>query len=705
MAQYQKGKRNATSWRFSGVIVALYALALVAGALAVRGVAAAPGAQASSPAADLVLPVITPVEPSPISLPTHIVELALTRGESGEPGVALRALYRLHNDGKEPATVTLRIPVAAASNFELSVDGEALVAQPAADGALVATVAVGVDAPVTVELVYRAGLGDALLPTVRYPAARLRAWPGQISLRAEVQPDASIPPASWLRVAPAGWAYAPPGVTSDPAAEWLFDGDLPEEIVIQFVRPETWQQVQQAEQAAVAGAPLSNFATLGDVVGVLAEAARAGNSAAAERYYGQAVAAYSTGLRQGEAAGASVQELAGLHAGLATLYRARVVGADGATNVHYAELMAAEASAALPGIMADDPKRIVLDRWQAEGLRLLLADTRRRGDVAGALALIDRLAASEAGMANADYLARERKALIVQQALALLEQGDRAAALALAGDALVDPALQPPGDSQSLFTRWSAAAAMTDAGIDLRIEAMAQTDQIEAARAQLQAIVQAWKSQPATRGSALELQELAAGNGEGTPGFRLTLHLPNGATGVALAEALPARADWALLRSLLAQLGPKLDSKTNGVRQQVHLSQPIDLRTAGGQWAAMAQSLEDQAATFEAQAGSTAVGEGATLDASLQARIRATNYRHVAQVWRHLARDSHVELSLHAAGSLGDAARTWLVTVDSPPQMLDVEVESLNSGRLALAVAGLGVVLVGLAGLLWRLLA
>jgi len=66
------------------------------------------------------------------------------------------------------------------------------------------------------------------------------------------------------------------------------------------------------------------------------------------------------------------------------------------------------------------------------GMRLLLADTRRRGDVSGALALIDRLAASKAGVANADNLAKERKALIVQQALALLEQGDRAAALALA---------------------------------------------------------------------------------------------------------------------------------------------------------------------------------------------------------------------------------------------------------------------------------
>jgi hypothetical protein len=92
------------------------------------------------------------------------------------------------------------------------------------------------------------------------------------------------------------------------------------------------------------------------------------------------------------------------------------------------------------------------------------------------------------------------------------------------------------------------------------------------------------------------------------------------------------------------------------------------------------------------------------MDASLSARIRAANYRHAAEAWRNLARDSFVELSLAATGSLGNSTRTWLVTVDSPPQMLDVQVDSLNTGRVALALGGLGVLLLALAGLLWRLL-
>jgi hypothetical protein len=135
----------------------------------------------------------------------------------------------------------------------------------------------------------------------------------------------------------------------------------------------------------------------------------------------------------------------------------------------------------------------------------------------------------------------------------------------------------------------------------------------------------------------------------------------------------------------------------------------------------MAQSLANQADAFEAQAASTAGGEAATKDASLQARIRAANYRHAADAWRALGRDSFVELSLAASGSIergiesstgsstgsriGNSVRTWLVTVDSPPQMLDVQVDSLSTGRVALAVGGLGLLLFALASLLWRLLA
>ena len=280
--------------------------------------------------------------------------------------------------------------------------------------------------------------------------------------------------------------------------------------------------------------------------------------------------------------------------------------------------------------------------------------------------------------------------------------------LPLAGDAIADPALQAPADLRTLFASWAATAAMSEAGITLDIDAAPLPDQVEAARTALQEIVKRWQEGAATRAAGAELQR-EVGHGFS---YRLSCTGPASPAAPALPvrpalrwpKRCPGTADWALLRSLLAQLGPKLDSTSAGLRQQVHVSQPIDLRSAGQQWGAMAQNLANQADDLEAQASSTAQGEAATMDASLQARIRAANYRQAAEAWRNLARDSFVELSLAASGSLGNNARTWLVTVDSPPQMLDVQVDSLNSGRVALAVGGLGLLLLALASLLWRLL-
>ncbi len=723
MSQYQKDRRNATSRPFSSadasyVQLLLLILALVLPCWSAGTVYAAPMwlAPPLATPAELLLPVLTPIASDGISLHTHTVDLALAPGDGLSLSVTMRALYRLHNDGKEAATITLRIPQADSAGLTLSVDDTPLAPTTQPDGSLGVAVTVQPDQPVTLVLDYATAIQDRRLPTVRYPAVDLDQWLGQVSMRMDIRPAASMPPASWLHAEPEDWAYAPPGVSPDPSLQWLYDGDPPDAITFQAIHPAVWQQIQAAEQAAVPGAGLAASAQLGELYAGLAEAsAGEGNAAASERFYSQAVAAYSDGIRQGEAAAAPAQDVAGLHAGLAALYRNRVVAADGASIPIYAELMTSEASAALQSLGADDSRRVELEQWRAEGLRLLLTDARRRGDVSVALALIDRLTNSSAGAGAEAFLAEERKALVVQQALELLERGDRTAALALAGDAIADPALQPPEESRSLFRSWAATAAMSESGITLDIDAQPHPDRVEAARTALQEIVKRWQEDDATKSTGAQLQEQSApepsgeSSGESSgetpvPVLHLRLHLPAGATGVALAEALPGTADWALLRSLLSQLGPKLDSTAAGLRQQVHVSQPIDLRSAGQQWGAMAQNLANQAGTLDAQASSTAQGEAATMDASLQARIRAANYRHAAEAWRNLTRDSFVELSLAASGSLGNNARTWLVTVDSPSQMLDVQVDSLNSGRVALAVAGLGLLLFALASLLWRLL-
>ena len=255
----------------------------------------------------------------------------------------------------------------------------------------------------------------------------------------------------------------------------------------------------------------------------------------------------------------------------------------------------------------------------------------------------------------------------------------------------------------NLFDRWQIAANISDGGVSLTAELWPEPGRLDAARAQLDEMVNAWKTAPTTRSYAIERQEQATGEPGGET-LRLKLTLPVGTTGAALAGVLPARGDWILLRLLLNQLGPKIDVSTDGLRQQVTMSQPMDLRSAGSQWEAIAASLEQDAAAWEVQAVSTSSADAATLDASLRARIQAANYRHGAQQWRELAQDSQVLVALHTANGLADAARTWQVTLSSSPQMLSVQVEALQPGRLLLLAAGVAVALLFMAGLLWRLL-
>lgn len=656
---------------------------------------AAPLAQTAP--APITLPVIVPQQPTDVALHTHLVRIELAPDAQGTL-VTLAAEYRLRNDNRTDASVPVQWDAQFPANVAVTVD-DAPLATTVDGQRITGQIDVPADGERTFQLRYQQVLPAAAIQAIRYPTRSLDPWGGQSSLRVDLLPGDALPPEAWLTVTPPSWRYAPPTVTDGTALEWLYDGGLPDAILFEFVAPQLWQEIQQL--AGAANTP-ATYAALGAAYQRLAAAAATlGDSPLQERFYAQAVAAYTAGIHSGERAGAPIGEVAALHASLAELYRSQVVGADGVANATFAELMTLEADRALPGIMADDPRRAELVRWQGEGLRLLLADARRRGDITTALALIDRLSGTLADENSAAFLDAERQALLVQQALLLLEQGDRAAALALAGDVLADATLQPASELRTLFQRWSIDAAITEGGIDLTVVLDAAPERLEEARTALRGVVERWQQESGTDRFSIGLEEPAGGSETAAP-FTLRIGMPAGATGGDLAATLPAGADWALLQSLLAQLGPKIESETTWLRQSVHVAQPIDLRSAGTQWAAVAQTLDDQAAQFTAEAASTA-GAAATLESSLRARVQAANYRHAAEQWQDLARNSQVTLSLRTGGPTG-AARSWLLTAASPPQMLDVAVEGVAFSRvLALAAAALvGIVLT--AGVLWRLL-
>ena len=681
------------------------ARALVICAVVMLGLHVPVAAQTGTPAQGdarsplITLPVLTSASAAGVTLHTHIASIALDADAAGVPIVQLQATYDIRNESKDAVEVALQLARAAEFYTALTVDGVPIALETAESDASVATVLVPASGRVVVTLDASRELGTSPIFALSYPLAEVRAWPGPHSTRVDLQPGVVLGTDGWLKLGPDGWEYSN-GAGENTELQWLFEGSLPDAVEFRAVNPATWLDVAQL---AAAGNSLAGQAALGQRHGEIAAAARSLDWAdVADRFFGQAVAAYTEGLKQAEAAGAPPQDTAALHAGLAALYRSRVAGSDGATDPAYAELMVAEAAQAMPGIMVDDPRRAELERWQEEGLRLMLADMRRRGDIPAALALIDRLQALPAGAANAEFLAQERDALVVQQAVQLVEQGDRSTALSLAGEVINAPELQPPTEYRSLFARWTISTTISDRGIDIGAEAAAAPGRAGEAEVAFAELVQTWQDSPATR--AGQAQFARADQPDGTATFSLRLALPAGSNGVEFAQRTPARPDWSLLRSLLGQLGPQVAATSKGLWQEVQLSQPIDLRAAGDPWQSIATDLERQADGFEASATQTTGGSTATMEASQRARLQAANYRYAAQEWRDLARDSQVVLALSTPGSLTDAARAWLVTVASPPQMLDVRVETLSTARvLAAAALGLGGLL-ALAAVLWRLL-
>lgn len=651
----------------------------------------APLSQTTNIPGEIIFPVISPGAATPATLHTHVATLTLDDEGQGGVTLSLVADYDLRNDSKDALPIPLIISDPTPFVWEVTQDGAPVDATTAADGQVTITVVAPPNGHTTLTLLARRAAPDASALRLVYPTERLRQWRGQRSMRIDLRPAAQPDPAGWLRIEPETWRYT---VSEARELQWLFEGELPVRILFELVAPGVWGRLQTLHAAAQGHAPQA-YVALGQQYQMLAgAAAQLGDDQAQARFLAQATAVYADGILQGELAGATAVELSDLHAGLAALYRARVAAT---AHVEDAQAMVVEVGQALAGIMVDDPRRTELEQWQVEGLRLMLADLRRRGDIPGALALIEQLQTLPAGASSSDFLAQERAALIVQQAVQLIEQGDRATALALAGDLIQSPTVQPPAEYRNLFARWDVSTRMAETGVTVHVVATADDERTAEAQATFDAIVETWRATPATRATDPQLQRVG---GDGAPTqFELTLQLPAGGNGVALANTLPAGADWALLRSLLGQLGPQLEATTDGLWQQVRVSQPIDLRAVGDQWQRLATELDRQAAQLEANAGNLA----ADLQASQEARLRAANYRTTAQAWRQLAQDSQVLIELATPGAEG-AVRSWLITVASPPQMLDVQVAAPSPWRLLLAGLALLTTTFGVTALLWRLL-
>lgn len=670
------------------MVTAVLMSALCVGLLLLGG---APRVHAQSSGAVSQQLYIVPTENTTVALQAHVVRQQVTV-EGNLVAVDVSASYRLRNPGQEDVIVGLSLLPGEGGGdriqaITLSADGQFLPLDVGDTGGYRSQVTVAADSDLVVNLIYRSNLGDGVLPTVRYAPGWLIRWPGPVSTRLDMFLPETIVAASRVRVEPEDWSD-PPTAAGQVGFRWLFDvSAAAPEYAVQFVQPGAWSELQSAAPAR-----------RGELFRQLA--AVAPNPAARDRFYAQALGAYTAGL-----AGLATDDPAAatLHQGLAALYRTRVT--TGENILAYAEAMVQEADAALAGLPEGDPRRGEVQQWQADGLQLMLRDAETRQDWQAAMQVVERFEQLPANTADPELLAAARRGIVVHQALQLLNQGNTEAAFALAGPALAGAELSAPPAATSLFQRWEITITASPVQFELVATAHPAPGQSAAATAAFANVVERWQagSGAAANGLAAALTTPPEGQ-EGPSTLTLAAALPRDTAG--LANLLPASGEWALLRTVLAGLAPRREATGRLWWQQTALSQPVDLRSVGQQWTGQAAGLARQAAELEAQ------GRAADIDApetALQAQIRAANLRTTAAIWNELADSSWVQYRLRLdqpAGENGAAPtlRTWYLTVQSPSQMLRLNGQDLHAG-IFLSIAGLVLFgLIGVAGVLWSLL-
>jgi hypothetical protein len=320
-----------------------------------------------------------------------------------------------------------------------------------------------------------------------------------------------------------------------------------------------------------------------------------------------------------------------------------------------------------------------LTQWLADGLQVLLTEAQQRQDWQNALRLADQLAALPSDVVDSITLAKTKRLLLVQQALQLLAEDNRAAATALGGEELRDPALLPPPSADALFSRWAVTVTVTPQQQQVEIIGQPVSERRDDAIAAFTALADLWQT-VAGRGSTfvVTVAEPAAGgatSGEAAVSTPLQMALtgPATATFAEFVNLLPPRADWALLRTILEQVEPTIVQESAWLNRRWTITQSLTLAAANEQWQAMATMLERQATQFEQESAGFDTTDATGAENALRARVQAANYRSAAQQWGRLTRDSLV--AVHFTGQTGTQERTWLLTPASPTQQLALTIQ------------------------------
>ncbi|MEM7535077.1 MAG: hypothetical protein AAF639_23075 [Chloroflexota bacterium] len=694
---------------------------------------------------------LVPLDNTSVELHTHTVDFSIQSGSNtgSDLQIDVDAFYRLQNESDRSLTLLMRLVpalIGGAVPEDLSIESnQSVLDLRDSENGYITEVSINADDRAEIRLRYRIPLAAEPYTGLHYDMSQLSVWPGELSLRINVEYDSQILDESWLYLAPTEWNFAPPsnavGDVAGVEAEikWLYEATIPSEpFAFYFIHPIYWQAIDTLQQQ-VASSPAINsgvnsginpdlYLDLGRRYRQLSEVATLTSNQhlptsfmteLQDRFYAQSLAAYTAGIVRIQRQNLPADTGLPLYVALADLYRSQVLDANGALSIGYAALMAQAAEQALGviGDAGDQSSRTELYQWQIEGLTAVLNNQLRQAEWRSALSTVEQLVSLPddvpVELLDRDQLDQQRRNIIAQQALDLLEEERQDV-----GDLLVasdiefgSDTLSPPLEAQSLFEGWIITTTIRPEWTDIELVGIptqnAAVNRVAEAQTALQELIALWQASAIHRNYGFGLSSTTMKD------ERIALHLrvvlPPEVTGSSLARGLSTGADWAMLREILGQIDTQRNQQTEWFWQKNELHQAFDLRAAGDQWSAMASNLERQANAFEEQA--TAIGTGNTnltqAESVLQARIQAANYRETAQIWQTLIDKSWMITTLVLPGGpLGtsETVRSWLITPLDPPDAFFLTIETFSFGRLIVVGILILFVLFITSGLLWWLL-
>lgn len=639
---------------------------------------------------------LLPLTPSALRLNTYTQDVTV-RTEGEQLILAVRATYRLHNSGREDLAAPLQVapPQTGGANAlpegaTLTVDGQVQALQPGATAGQQTTVInFTPDSYRTVTLNYQMRQPSSTLVTMLVPLSTLTAWPGapaswRFTLTLPGEQSGILPAESWTATQPEGWTY------DGTKVQWLDEGAPPDEIVWQAIHPTLWRSLQEVQQSLTAQSTPDLSLRLGDLYTQLYRAAEAGFQSR-DRFYAQALAAYHEGLSSAEANG-NPQATAPLHQAMTALYRSRSVEADGSVEMRYVDLLVEEAKAALAAFPPEDERRREVAQWLAEGLRLQLQRAQERSDWQTASARLDELATLPADLIDSAWLAAERELVQLQQALALLNQNNQEAAIALAGPTVADETLLPRPEARALLASWQVTVTIQPAQLRLQAVAKPLPGREDYTRQAVEQLQRAWQDTGITGAHvAITAQQ----------SVEVQFDDLSQAERVTLAQAIPPVTDWAILRSLLMMLDPHVEERARLLWEDVTISQLFDLRDVVDQWRGTAALLERAATTESGE--NLATADLSAVQNQVRGQLFALYHQQEAQHWQNLVRSSHVRVAMESP-STAPLQRTWLLPIEDAAQTLVYHAETINPLRLGLLALALFIFVLVLTAIFWLLL-